>query len=230
MKILTTTSLAAILLSACVVTPPVEPVPELTLSSSQQASLRTQMGLTPGSPFTVSVQDTDRDGLISVGDIAVVYGGISNAEIRHRTLNAADVSIINATGTSQGVPDTLGKLQAAEAKWRLKHPIGYTYTLQRNCFCAPEYRAPIDIRVYNGLVQEATTRPFSRPLPAERRSEALTVEGLFGLIREAINRNASSIAVNYESYYGYPVNISIDYDTRIADEELAITTSNFRPK
>ncbi|MBU0655838.1 MAG: hypothetical protein KJ914_12030 [Gammaproteobacteria bacterium] len=234
MKNLTTTSLAALFLSACAAAPPADPVPGLTLSSSQQASLRTQMGLAPNNPFTVAVQDIDRDGLLSVGDIAVVFGGIANAEIRRRALTAADVSIINTTSVVKVVPapvsDTQSKLRSAQAKWRLKQPTGYSYTLQRNCFCPPDHLKPVDIRVYNGLVQEATMRPFSVPLPPERRSEALAVEGLFALVQDAIDRNASTIVVNYEPYYGYPVNITVDYATNIADEELALTASNFRPQ
>ena len=42
------------------------------------------------------------------------------------------------------------QLKAAEAKWKKKRPEHYSYTLQRSCFCAPDYRKPIEIRVFRG--------------------------------------------------------------------------------
>jgi hypothetical protein len=118
-------------------------------------------------------------------------------------------------------------LKAAEAKWQQKRPQHYAYTLQRSCFCTEEYRKPISIRVFNGKVQQATLLPEGKPLPAERKGDALTVEGLFAIIRTAITNKAASIEVKYDPQYGFPTTIAIDQDRRMADEEINITASNF---
>jgi hypothetical protein len=46
----------------------------------------------------------------------------------------------------------------------------------------------------------------------------MTVPGLFDFIQDAIDRSAVAINVTYESS-GYPQNVSIDYDLRLADDQ-----------
>jgi flagellar basal body-associated protein FliL len=95
MKLLIATLFAALSLSACVATPPVTPQ-SLTLNANQQTNLRSLLGLTPSSAFTVNVLDQNADRQLSPGDIAIMYGGIANTEISRRTLSVADVTSINA--------------------------------------------------------------------------------------------------------------------------------------
>ena len=120
------------------------------------------------------------------------------------------------------------QLKAAEAKWKKKRPEHYSYTLQRSCFCTPDYRKPIEIRVFRGKVQQASLLPEGTPLPAERKAEALPVEGLFRMIREAIVNKSASVTVKYNATYGYPTSISIDRDRMMADEEVYLSASNFK--
>ncbi|HEU0021543.1 MAG TPA: DUF6174 domain-containing protein [Dehalococcoidia bacterium] len=44
-------------------------------------------------------------------------------------------------------------------------------------------------------------------------------------LQDAIDRDAASIRVNYDSRLGYPVSIAIDYNTMMADEELGFSVS-----
>ena len=120
------------------------------------------------------------------------------------------------------------QLKAAQAKWQKKRPQHYAYTLQRSCFCTEEYRKPIEIRVFGNKVQQATLQPEGTPLSAERKSEAMTVEGLFRMIREAIVNKSASVTVKYNATYGYPTSISIDRDRMMADEEVYLSASNFK--
>ena len=52
-----------------------------------------------------------------------------------------------------------------------------------------------------------------------------TLDNLFDQIQSAIDRSATSISVRYNLTYGYPLSINIDYDEKIADEELYVTAS-----
>ena len=52
-----------------------------------------------------------------------------------------------------------------------------------------------------------------------------TVAGLFDLIQEAIDQGAYSISVVYHPDLGYPASLGIDYDRRIADEEVGFRVS-----
>ena len=101
MKTVITTLLTALTLSACVATPPAPPQ-NLRLNASQQTNLRTLLNLTPSSPFSVAVQDKDANQQLSAGDIAILYGGIANAETSRRTLSPADVATINIDDKNVG--------------------------------------------------------------------------------------------------------------------------------
>jgi hypothetical protein len=120
------------------------------------------------------------------------------------------------------------QLNQAEAKWRKTQPQHYAYTLQRSCFCPPEFNKPIMVRVFKGRVQQATLLPDNTPLPNERRAEAYPLDRSFKVIQEAIKRKASSIKVSYDKKYGFPTSISIDYSTMIADEEFYLTIKDFK--
>lgn len=120
------------------------------------------------------------------------------------------------------------QLTQAQAKWKKTQPQHYSYYLQRSCFCTPDYTKPIMLRVFKGKVQQATLMPEGKPLPANRKTEAIPMEGVFKLIQEAINRRAAKITVTYHAQYSYPKQVSIDYDQMMADEELYLTISNFK--
>ena len=122
----------------------------------------------------------------------------------------------------------LAALDAAEAVWKQKRPEHYAYQLQPSCFCPPEYTQPIAIRVFKGLVQQADLVTSKQPLPANRKADAKTIEELFKLIRDAINRPAASVNVTYDKQYGFPSSISIDLDQRIADEEMYYSVKEFK--
>lgn len=226
MKMLMTALLASLSVSACAATTPPTPT-QLTLNDSQQAQLRTLLNLTPGSPFTVTVNDQDSNGKLNAGDIAVVSGGIANAEVSRRVLSASDVATINgkpAGGTSDG----LSRLRAAEAQWHKTRPQHYAYTLQHSCFCAPDALKPIEIRVYQDTIQEARILLERKPLPADRKDSAMTIDALFQLIHEAIAQKAATIDVKYDPQYGFPSHVFIDRSKMMADEELSLTASNFK--
>lgn len=227
-------ALSLLTLSACVAAPPpsnngggtTKPdAPALTLTELQNTNLRTLLGLNDSSPFTVVVLDQDLNHALSVGDIALMKGGIANAEISRRALSAADIQSINLTPDP---PSPFLQLQGAQALWKQKQPAHYAYTLQRSCFCPPEFNKPIEVRVFRGLVQQATLLPEGKPLPADRKQDALTVEGLFKIIQDALDSNAESVNVKYDPQFGFPTSISIDRSRMIADEEINLSASDFK--
>ncbi|MEB4592501.1 DUF6174 domain-containing protein [Candidatus Thiothrix sp. Deng01] len=227
MKRLLTTVLLAASLSACALPPTPGTTPTLTLQDTQLTALRTLMGLMPSSPFTVKVLDQDRSNTLSIGDIAILSGGITAGEISRRTLSASDIQTINAN-LKPDYGSLAQQLLAVETQWRQKRPSHYAYTLQRSCFCTPEARKPLEIRVFRNTVQQATILPDGKPLPKARKAEALTIDELFEVVRRAINNQAASIDVTYDPLYGFPTTIFIDQDKMIADEEINYAASNFK--
>lgn len=219
--------ISAVSLSACVTPPPPPTVtPQaLPLSTTQQTNLRTLLGLTGSSPFTVVILDADANRSLNAGDIAVMSGGITNGEISRRILNSADINTINTSSHSNTASRML---QLAETKWQQHRPVHYTFTLQRSCFCPPDTRKPIEIRVFNNTIQQATVLPEGTPLPAEYKTRAMTIDELFNVIHKAIDNNAARVDVQYDLQYGYPTTLFIDQDERMADEEVSYNISNFK--
>ena len=233
MTVIAVATLSLMALTACVAAPPANngganPKPDasvLNLTSDQMTSLRTLLGLNNSSPFTVKVLDQDNSQHLSVGDVAVMSGGIANGEISRRALSEPDIQSINANPE----PTTpLQQLQAAQALWQQKQPEHYAITLKRSCFCPPEFNKPIEVRVYRGVIQQVTIVSTGKPLPLDRQHDAMTVEGLFKTIRDAIAGKAESVVVKYDPQYGFPTTISIDRSRMIADEEVYISTSDFK--
>lgn len=227
-------TLSLMTLTACVAAPPANngggttPKPDasvLNLTSNQMSNLRTLLGLNNSSPFTVKVLDQDNSHSLSVGDVAVMNGGITNGEISRRALSAPEIQSINAN-PEPATP--LQQLQAAQTLWKQKQPEHYAITLKRSCFCPPEFNKPIEVRVYRGVIQQATIVPDGKPLPVDRKHDAMTVEDLFKMIQDAIAGKAESVDVKYDPQFGFPTAISIDRSRMIADEEVYISVSDFK--
>ena len=90
-----------------------------------------------------------------------------------------------------------------------------------NCFCPQEYVAPLIISVTGGNSIDSVVFAASQlPVNLEFSGNYESIDGLFDLIQGAIDRPAFHISVKYHADLGYPLSAAIDYDQRIADEEM----------
>lgn len=131
------------------------------------------------------------------------------------------------------------RYEANLKKWLSKKQQNYTFTLQRSCHCLPEYTTPMIVTVQDGKVVSAFTESLTVDLKADGSEadpvmidvtdRAMTIDQLFKEIKQSIDNNAASIDVKYDTRWGYPRSIYIDLDKRMADEELAFTSSDFKP-
>lgn len=131
------------------------------------------------------------------------------------------------------------RYEASLKKWLNKKQQNYTFTLQRSCHCLPEYTTPMIVTVQDGKVISAFTESLKVDLKADGSEadpvmidvtdRAMTIDQLFKEIKQSIDNNAASIDVKYDPRWGYPRSIYIDLDKRMADEELAFTSSDFKP-
>ncbi len=121
--------------------------------------------------------------------------------------------------------DPPAEFEAARERWADAGLDAYAMTLQRICFCpSPDYTGPFEVVVRNGAVETVTLDGAA--VDAERGE---TVAALFDLVAEAYGQGAESIAVEYDAEWGYPTSIGIDYNTQMADEEIAYRVSDLRP-
>lgn len=111
--------------------------------------------------------------------------------------------------------------------WSSKNIYNYRYTLSNSCFCLAEARGPVVIEVRNGQTTSITAVNPEQPINPQFFQKYSTIPKLFNVIQDAIKRQAFSLNISYDHQLGYPTQISIDYNSQIADEELFLTIENF---
>jgi hypothetical protein len=118
-------------------------------------------------------------------------------------------------------------LQEKERQWAAQNIADYKYTLRISCFCPPEVVGPVVIEVRNRAAASVTVVESGEPANAQYFSRYDTVEKLFAVIQAAMDDNADSISVTYDSALGYPTHISIDHAKMAIDDEISYTITNF---
>ena len=103
-------------------------------------------------------------------------------------------------------------------------PLSYSYTVRVDCECPRDVTRPVTVWVDRGSVEYLLYEDDGRPVPFSYSNSFPSVEQLFDAIQDGIDRRADYIDVEYDPTYGYPTSVYIDYDRRVADEELSLTT------
>jgi hypothetical protein len=120
---------------------------------------------------------------------------------------------------------SLTELERAEARWDRFGPDSYVYAIRVLCFCPVEYTTPVRVRVENGVAVERTYVDSGMPVPSALEDQFPTVDGLFHMLRRAYADEADEVIVSYDPGWGYPTELSIDYELQLADEEIAVTVT-----
>jgi hypothetical protein len=118
-------------------------------------------------------------------------------------------------------------LDSARSTWESRGFSSYEFRVQRICFCAPPATAPLLVRVQDGRPVSVTNADTGAPVSPDT-GMPLTVDALFTVLDDAIDRDAARIDVQYDEALGYPLSMYIDYDERIADEEVTYQASGLR--
>ncbi len=116
--------------------------------------------------------------------------------------------------------DVQSKLDQNRKKWMSKVVSNYQFNFRWECYCSPEYVAPVNISVRENRIDGAVFVENEVPVAVEGLERYRTIEGLFDLLQEGIDENAHTISAHYHSELGYPVKASIDYEEDLVDEEL----------
>ena len=113
------------------------------------------------------------------------------------------------------------ELDAARERWMAAGLDAYAFTLRRSCFCpSPDYTGPFEVTVRGGAID--TVRLDGATVDDER---GMTVDDLFDLLEDAYERGAVRVDADFDAELGYPTSLYVDYDQRIADEEIGYFVS-----
>src|SRR5262245_17124117 len=112
------------------------------------------------------------------------------------------------------------------ARWRDANLSTYQYVYERSCFCVPHDH--LVIFVVNKQVSEAFRIPSGTYLTPQELATVRSVDGLFALAQDAINRRVASLSVTYHPQYGYPELIRIDNTADAVDDEVSYVARNLQ--
>lgn len=116
----------------------------------------------------------------------------------------------------------------ARARWERTRPADYSFTLATSCECLTEITKPVVVVVRDGVVTSRTYVQGGEAVDPRWASYFPSIDGLFTKIDDAATR-ADRLDADYDGRYGYPQRISIDYDTRMVDDEISLRVSDFHP-
>lgn len=135
-----------------------------------------------------------------------------------------------ATIPQSGIISTHEELRAARAYWKSTGIDDYAFTFTRSCFCPPGWRGPFEVIVRNDAVARAFRE--QRAIQAEELEDLgiPTMNDLYALTDTAYVEGAALIEIEVDPESGAIRNLFIDRDERIADEEIGVAVTNYRPR
>jgi hypothetical protein len=117
------------------------------------------------------------------------------------------------------------------AKWEDAGVTHYSYSLFIGCFCPFAQDMPLIIEVKDGEMVSITRfdgTSIETTDPAyETYVSYATIDRIFLKLETALSGEAEDVVVAYDSVYGFPANIAIDYIKEAIDDELSLQISNF---
>lgn len=108
-------------------------------------------------------------------------------------------------------------------RWRDQAWVNYDMVYQRRCYCLPQHSRPLRLQVRNGVISQARYADDGARLDDGVEHDLKTVSDWFEVIEAASRYPAASLDVDYDAAFGFPREIDIDYDKRIADDEQSVT-------
>lgn len=133
---------------------------------------------------------------------------------------AAALVILPSCGTIGPLDGPRDQLDQARALWDDFEPAQYSYSVRRLCFCAPESIGPVRVLVTDGVVVDARYVASNDTVPTSYQSLFPPVEGLFDILEDAYDNEASDVDVTYDVQTGVPTEFFIDFIENAADDEL----------
>ena len=108
--------------------------------------------------------------------------------------------------------DLQGELDVNRAQWDAAEIHDYSMSFQRLClFCGVEFLIPVRLTVRGDTIYEVTDLDTGAPVVEPAEGAFLTINEVFDVIQGAITQSAVEIDVRYNSMFGYPTDVTIDF-------------------
>ena len=121
------------------------------------------------------------------------------------------------------------ELSLNQGKWQDAHITHYRFNLTVGCFCPFASQMPLTVEVLNNeIVSMVDINGDAFPLTDPTSEFVLryaTINRLFSELESDSVKQADKVTVTYDSQYGFPTEINIDFIERAIDDELSLSAS-----
>ena len=125
------------------------------------------------------------------------------------------------------------ELSRNKSKWQSANITSYNFDLNVGCFCVFRSLMPVKVEVRNGEVVSMTDVNGDAISLTDPNSEFIlkyaTMDRLFSELESDSVQKADKLTVSYDSTYGFPKEVAIDFIQQAADDELYLSASGFEP-
>ena len=125
--------------------------------------------------------------------------------------------------------DEQRELNRSRRQWEAAAIEDYRLVARRLCYCGTEVIEPVVVEVSGGEPVSRTYQATGQPVPEQFEELWPTMDGVFAIVQNAIDREAHRIDVEYDPALGFPTSIAIDYLEHAIDEEMRFDVIEMQP-
>ena len=120
--------------------------------------------------------------------------------------------------------------------WEQTRSSDYTYEYNVLCFCPDSFGQAVKVTVTNGEIESVVyvvSGEYGKsgdPPVVVGSPRYHSIESLFDLVQDAITNEVDQLTVSYDSKFGYPTNVELDYSSNSIDDEYTLTAHAYSPR
>ena len=148
--------------------------------------------------------------------------------IRKFFLLVALISLLASCNYNDENDKDFSSIENPRERWEAYGITDYVINERISCFCGGVLQW--DLVVKNNIKSEVFfDQTISNQTEMEIVENARTINDVFDFIESIEINSVAGFVVEYDTKYGFPTLVSIDYDLNIADDEIAYIYSEFNP-
>ena len=120
------------------------------------------------------------------------------------------------------------EIEQNKEKWQDAGISHYRYHLSISCFCVFVENMPLVIEVQDSEVVSMEYQNGNEIDPSllELFEKYATIDRVFAEVEAGLNGAADNVVVTYDPTYGFPTQVTLDFEQQAADDEIYLTLSN----
>jgi len=150
--------------------------------------------------------------------------------MKHLATAILYVLVVSCAATNYDRKIELSRIEMNEKLWSAQHQESYIMTYKRGCFCLGEEAQKVKVYVLEGKIVDVRVivRPYNQ-LDPEVVARFITVDQLFGLIRQLLEDRVAELSVVYDIEKGFPVLVQGDVSEELIDNEFTYQIFDISP-